>query len=114
MQGGALNLSALREAGSLNPAQGKSRIRKRVEEGASGCRGGGADLGPQVYPLEGEAFQREEPCTVTGRTALAGEDLEKLRCETVVGVRGRNAQGPRTSLELPPLGRALHLFSWIP
>ena len=111
MQGGTLNLSALREAGSLNPAQGKSRIRKGVGEGTSGCRGGGADLGPQVYPLEGEAFRREEPCTVTGRTALAGEDLEKLRCGTVTGVRGRNAQGPRTSLGLPPLGQALHLLS---
>lgn len=95
-----LNLSALREAKGLNPAQGKSRIRSGEGTGQWGVEEEGTrDLSPQLYPLDGEAFRREGALPYyTGKAALPGEDLGKLGRETVaergVGLLRAPEQGP--------------------
>lgn len=95
-----LNLSALREAKGLNPARGKSRIRRGVGTGQWGVEEEGTrDLSPQLYPRDWEAFRREGALPYyTGKAALPGEDLGKLGCETVaeqgVGLLRAPEQGP--------------------
>ena len=76
-----LNLSALREAKGLNPAQGKSRIRKGVGTGQWGVEEEGTrDLSPQLrahsyIPWRGRPSGEKGHCPITQGKLLSLERI---------------------------------------